>query len=123
MPMIVCYIAGPYTETKTCTVEQNIDNARRVASEIRSNGMAAVVPHLESLGCAESLDYEGWMEHGFALLNKCDCVVLLEGWRVSKGTIREVDLAKWNKQPIFFSWEDGYIKNIQQWWGHYKWKR
>jgi hypothetical protein len=121
--MIVCYIAGPYTATKAGTVGQNIENARRVASEIRSHGMAAVVPHLESIGCEGSLDYEGWIAHGVALMRKCDCVVLLEGWDASKGAQSELEDARWNSQPVFFSYSRGYLQDIERWWENNKWKK
>lgn len=121
--MIVCYIAGPYTATDGFTVEQNIDNARKVSSEIRSNDMAAIVPHLESIGCADALDYDGWIEHGIAVMRKCDCLVLVDGWEMSKGAKREVEDAKWNEKPIFFSWESGYLQDIKQRWENNKWKK
>lgn len=115
--MISCYVAGPYSPTSEMSVEQNIENARNVASELRKAGMVAVVPHLESLGCEEALDYEGWMNHSFGLQDLCQCIVMVNGWDHSKGAIQEYGRARDNGQKVFFSCDDGYVEEIKEFFG------
>ena len=87
--MKVVYLIGPYSGTKE-QIKRNIESARLAASDLRRKGYAVIVPHLESLGCEDSLDYEGWMKHGFALIEKADCVAVFGEYVKSKGFMREI---------------------------------
>jgi hypothetical protein len=101
----LAYVAGPYRSKGLCRVAilQNIQRAVAVAAELRRQGMAAIVPHLESLFCEDAISEDGWRKHGLKLLSVCDILVLTSpaGVFESYGTKAEVEFAEQNGIPIF----------------------
>ena len=99
----VVYVAGPYRADTEREVRDNISEAIEVASQIRSAGYSAVVPHLESLHNEECISENDWIEHGLALLQRCSAVVDFRRGRRSAGTDRECCLAGMLGIPIVTS--------------------
>lgn len=95
------YIAGPYTAPSRPEILANIARAASAASVLRENGIACIVPHLESIFNEDAMDESGWLEHGLALLEWCDGVLLLDGWKDSKGSVEECEFAKDSRIPLF----------------------
>jgi hypothetical protein len=91
---IVVYVAGPYTAPTEAGVKANILEAAKIAGEIRRAGFSAVVPHLESLYNEVCISEEEWIEHGIALLRRCDAIFDFRRGRKSRGTAAEVIAAR-----------------------------
>jgi hypothetical protein len=98
---IVIYVAGPYTAATKEGVKANISEAAEVAAEIRRAGFSAVVPHLESLYNIACISEGAWIEHGIALLRRCDAIFDFRRGRVSRGTALEVIVARTRDMPCF----------------------
>ena len=87
---IVVYIAGPYSAESKAEVFFNIGEAVRWATEVRQAGFSAIVPHLESFFCQDSLSEEQWLEHCLSLVKRCSAVLDTRQGRKSSGTASEV---------------------------------
>jgi hypothetical protein len=98
---IVIYVAGPYTAATKEGVKANISEAAEVAAEIRRAGFSAVVPHLESLYNIACISEGAWIEHGIALLRRCDAIFDFRRGRKSAGTEIEVRISKLRGMPRF----------------------
>ena len=85
--MKLIYIAGPYSAPKESGVFDNIMRARAKALELWRQGYAVICPHTNTGWLPLSLDevIGGDLE----ILNRCDAIYLLRGWRMSKGSVRE----------------------------------
>lgn len=96
---LLVYIACPYSNDP----EANVQEALRVASQIRDNGWAVpFVPVLTHFWeKAYPAPYETWMEMDFEYLRRCDAVLRLPG--VSPGADREVAFAE--KLGLFVSYD------------------
>ena len=96
--MKVVYITGPYRAETINGIHDNIEAARKVAIEYWRSGVAVICPHLNSAMMFGACEEEIFLEGYFELLKRSDCVVMLNGWAKSKGSIEEhsaaVDLDK-----------------------------
>ncbi|MFW5847682.1 MAG: DUF4406 domain-containing protein [bacterium] len=93
------YIASPYTYGD---VGENVKRQIDAAETLISEGYAPYVPiyyHFQHI--AHPHGYETWMKLCFEWVKTCDALVRLEG--LSKGADREVELAKENNIPVFYS--------------------
>lgn len=91
---MIVYIAGPLSATTERTTEENVQAAVEVFLALSREGLHAFCPHLTALvPAAFDVPYERWMEHDFAFLERCDVVLMIEGWERSPGARREHDLA------------------------------
>ena len=95
------YLAGPYTGSCSVECTQNIRIAESYAMHLWNLGYPTICPHLNSAhfdGCApESLFLSGTL----LMLEKCDVVVLIEGWRESNGTLGEIYRANELAIPVY----------------------
>jgi glycosyltransferase involved in cell wall biosynthesis len=107
------YVAGPYNPQNGRTIEENRSAAAEVAAVIRSRGMAAIVPHLESHLGEEVLTECGWLAHGFELMRRCDAVALAPGWRESFGAGLEVSLAKDLGMPLVVAYVGDWVETLK----------
>jgi nucleoside 2-deoxyribosyltransferase len=83
------YLAGPFTGD----VETHRYQAVAAAADLRRAGYTVIVPHLESVSGENALDAEGWINHGFELLRRCDFIALFGDWQFSRGTKAELNNA------------------------------
>lgn len=103
----VIYLAGPLTDENKDVQEQNIKSACFAAAILRSRGDVVISPHEMGYHHPDALDYDGWIQHGLRLLDRCDELMLLPKCGGSKGTYLEIQWAELNGKPIsFFGVED-----------------
>jgi hypothetical protein len=96
---MLIYVAGPYRGD----VDRNIAKARAVAAQCYLAGHTVICPHLNSakMDVETGLPDEFWLDATLKLLERCDAIVLVEGWRESQGTLSEVAYAKIQGIPIY----------------------
>lgn len=95
MSMLV-YLAGPYTATGDKSVDDHIEQARRVAVELWDKGYYVITPHLNTAHFekyCQVADWSTFMEGDLRMIAACDVVVLLPGWRQSRGACIERNYA------------------------------
>ena len=102
---MLLYLIGPYSGTKE-QIQKNIESARLAASDLRKKGHVVIVPHLESLGCENSLDYEGWMNHGFEIIKAVEGIAIFGDYLYSKGSMREIFYSIRLSKPLFFIYDE-----------------
>jgi nucleoside 2-deoxyribosyltransferase len=95
------YVAGPIGPDAV-KMKENATIAIRHANNLRDLGFHPFVPHL----CVwwheiTPRELESWMEFDFAWLQRCDAVLRITGH--SPGSDREVEFARSNNIPVFFS--------------------
>jgi len=105
--MKLIYIAGPYRSGTEYGVKLNIDKAEAVALKYWKAGYAVFCPHKNSAFMGGSCPDETWLEGGLEILKRCDGIVMMEGWRESKGSGGELDQAMADNQGLAFS-DDPY---------------
>ena len=87
---MIVYLAGPMTATDKRTVADNVANALLFYHQLIRAGVCAFCPQLDALAPgAFDIPYERWMEHDFAVIERCDVVLMLPNWETSGGAKRE----------------------------------
>ena len=81
------YISGPITG-----VENYLFNFNKAEEYLKDLGYQVINPARFNAVLPE-LDYEQYMKVDFALLDLCDSIYMLDGWRDSKGANREYGYA------------------------------
>jgi len=99
----ICFISGPISndpayswkfERASCFLKSlsiNPVNPAKFGNSIQSDGV--------------DFDHDGWLTVDKALLALCDCVLVLEGFSTSKGSMAEIEYAESIGLPVFY-WED-----------------
>lgn len=109
---MLIYIAGPYSARAKKEMKQNIRKAEEVAAEVLMLGMLPIIPHkITSFFPERFQELRGW-EHKdwiqrfcLPLLERCDAVVMADGWEDSEGARLEFAHAKEKKIIVFESIE------------------
>lgn len=90
------YIAGPMRGIP----EYNFPEFNRVAQKLREAGHIALNPaEKESEASAHTWEY--WMREDIRMILDADALVVLEGWRTSRGATFEVYVARQLNMPVF----------------------
>jgi hypothetical protein len=100
--MIKVYIASPYTKGD---VAVNVKKQLDCADELMTFGFAPFAPlysHFQHM--AHPRPYEDWIKIDREWVLVCDCLLRLPG--ESSGADGEVELAKANKIPVYYSVEE-----------------
>lgn len=111
-PIKVIYVAGPISPGHGRTFEDNIEAARQAALQVWAAGGYPFVPHLNSTDgvrhghVSPSEIYLADLE----MLERCDAVFLIEGWRKSRGAQYEYAWATYHNKPVFLS-----VKQLEAW--------
>ena len=94
--MPVLYISGPYSAPTPEGIKKNIDLARAVGIDLMRRGFAVIIPHCNTQNFevyAPDLTHTQYLDMDCELLRrldpKHDGIVMLPGYRESKGAIRE----------------------------------
>lgn len=109
----VVYIAGPYSAPTPDELAVNCTAAHALAKRVRAFGLVPFVPHTalgggETLGFLNdpiyrvpSLTWEEAMIECREFVQRCDAVLMVEGWERSRGATEERALAKACGIPVF----------------------
>jgi nucleoside 2-deoxyribosyltransferase len=102
------YIAGPYTAPTKLGVEANVNEARKAAVWCAEHRIFYFCPHLNSGHFelwAPEVPVSFYYEMDLAILNRCDVMLVLDGWYSSKGTMAEIDYCKLHQIPYFYGFD------------------
>lgn len=102
----VIYVAGPYTADTDWERKQNIYRAEQVNAELWRLGYYALCPHLITAFFGGLCTERVFLDGGLEFLRRSDVVVLVEGWKDSRGTALEIREALLHKIPVYESVED-----------------
>lgn len=105
---MIVYIAGPYSAPTREGVQTNIDAAEVVGKSILQMGYVPLIPHRITAFWDEDPQFDH-MAHGdwlhkvcLPLLDKCDAIVMVPGWKDSPGSVMEHQHASNRGIPIFY---------------------
>jgi len=101
--MKLVYIAGPYRAMSENQVLLNIIQARSYALKYWRLGFAVICPHLNSAFMGEGPNTDDkFLEGGLELVRRCDVVVMIPGWKQSRGALTEHELARALSKQIIY---------------------
>lgn len=107
MSQLLVYVSGAYTAPNPEQLQANIERARLAGLEVRKAGYVPVVPHLAILyDDPNDFTYEKAMQECLALLRRCDAVLMVDGWRESRGAKIERHVAYRHWIPVCHSMEE-----------------
>jgi hypothetical protein len=99
---MLIYVAGPYSGD----VEHNIARARAVAIQLFEKGHSPITPHLNFAHFENDMPEvpnEAYMVRDLGILDRCDGMVVVEGWQNSEGTEKEINYCRNNGIPVWFA--------------------
>lgn len=98
--MTAVYLSGKYSGD----VERNIAVARGVAIELWEKHFAVFCPHLNTanmeIDCRA--DYQDYIDGDLEILSRFDAIIMLPGWRESKGARIEKEYAQRLGIPVYY---------------------
>jgi hypothetical protein len=111
------YIAGKYDDENIISCLANIRQGIEMAVKLAANGYAVYCPFLDFLfalvrGGAE-LDKQDFQKNSMAWVEVSDALLILDNWRTSNGTKREIARAEQLLIPIFYNIHELYRTNCK----------
>ncbi len=103
--MRVVFISGPFTGPTPWDTHKNVLTAEAYAAEIAAAGAMPFCPHLNSKNPVGVQDWGFWMAGCLEVLERCDAVFFLPGYRRSRGAMLEFGCATSLGKPMFFGLE------------------
>lgn len=100
------YVAGKYTSEHAYQVDENIDKSKHLARQVSLLGALGVSPHCVSGHAGGIQDYDWWIAATLKLMLRCDAVLMMEGWRDSKGSCGEHEMAFRIGMPVFYTLDE-----------------
>lgn len=104
--MKVAYVGGPYRADTVHEIAANIRAAESYAVELWKEGWAVICPY--ATGASQNSAFldgavpdETFLAGDLELLARCDVLVLIDGWRDSKGALSERDHAYKLGIPVY----------------------
>jgi hypothetical protein len=99
------YTAGKMSAPTKRGWDRNIAQGKAAALELIHLGYAVVCPHLsahyEDADGYKAVTWADWLANDLAVVRRVDAVLLLPGWRESKGASLEARVARRNGVPTF----------------------
>jgi hypothetical protein len=88
--MWVLYIAGPFTADTPWLIENHVRRAEELSLKVCAlGGVVALCPHTMYRFFHRMETSQYWYEATLELLRRCDGIVLIHGWELSKGSVEE----------------------------------
>jgi hypothetical protein len=99
------YVAGPYSADTDSATELNIQAARHVGRLVARKGWIPLIPHGNTyhFDALIKLPQSFWIEGTLNMMERCDAVVMVDGWESSTGATGEHKRAHKLSIPIFDS--------------------
>lgn len=99
---LLIYLAGPITATATKSTEDHVAAAVNVYLRLIRAGLPAFCPHLTAaFPSAFGILYDTWMAYDYAVLDRCNAVLMLDGWRESRGAMLEREYARQHGLTVY----------------------
>ena len=103
---MIIYLATPIRPKNGKTVEENVQNAKRLALELWVRGYTVICPAANSdlpISLAEKeLEADRWLNGDMEILARCDAMVVSPGWESSDGVRGELVCARIYDIPVYF---------------------
>ena len=108
------YIAGKLN-SDACGYIQNLHKMIKSAEDVRKEGFAVFIPGIDLLvGLVNgNWKYDDYFDNSQPWLKASNGMYVLDNWRESKGTIREIKNARNWKIPIFYEECNG-LKELRE---------
>lgn len=100
MSVEVVYVAGPFRADNAWEIEQNIRRAETEALRVWQMGVAAVCPHANNRFYQGAADDDVWLAGDLKMLERCDAMLLVDGWQNSIGAVIEKRHAEEHGIPV-----------------------
>ena len=111
--MLRVYIAGPYSADNVLDVFENMRKGIKLSTRVFEYGFAPFCPWLDyhySLASNMPFTVDDYYQYSMAWLEVSDAVLLVDGWRESRGAMAEVDRAYKLGIPVF-----GHFAGLLEW--------
>lgn len=95
------YISGPITG-----VPDYMEKFEQAEKELVEKGFAVVNPAKINYGMPDDMTYEEYMEIDIKLIDMCDVICMLRGWKMSRGANREYGYALGKGKTIIYQQEN-----------------
>lgn len=89
------YISGPITKDKN-----HYEKFLKAENRLKEEGHEVINPARVGRLLPTSFEHKDYMDIDFALIQKCDAIYLLKGWRASIGAVNEVSFARQRDMKI-----------------------
>lgn len=104
------YVAGAYNASNIVDALENMRKGMRASTEVFLAGFAPFVPWFDyhfnlMLQEGEKLTIQDYYNYSIAWLKVSDIMLVVEGWENSKGTKKEIEVAKEIGIPIYYRLE------------------
>ena len=99
--MKLAYICGPFRAPNAWEIEENIRRAEVVALKAWKAGFAVICPHTNTRFFDGAAPDEIWLNGDLEIMKRCDLVILVEGWDLSLGALKEIERAEELGIPVF----------------------
>lgn len=101
------YVSGPYTASTSAEVARNVERARQAGLDVRAAGFVPIVPHLAILNDdPRFFNYDKAMDECLQILQRCNGILMIDGWLQSPGARTEQRAAFRHRIPVFYSIAD-----------------
>jgi len=112
------YLSGPITarEGRIVEDEEHVAAAAKVYFECLRSGIVAFCPHLSgAFPSAFEIGYDVWIEYDYAIIDRCTHLLMLPGWKTSRGALLEHQYALDTGKGIFESLDDlhAYLHDVR----------
>jgi hypothetical protein len=111
------FISSPYSSNNHVSTEINYREAAKYAATLARQGHIAISPIAYGHNLAAfrpmPVDWEFWKEFCLTFLSKASSmhVLMLDGWKESKGVTAEIEYAEENNIPIkYIKIETNYVE-------------
>lgn len=93
------YLASPYSHKNNHIQHLRYEQVCYYAAELTRQGLLVFSPIAHSHGIAKyglPTDWQFWQQYDEAMISRCDSltVLMLDGWKESKGVQAEIEIAK-----------------------------
>lgn len=99
---MLVYVSGKYSAPTHDEVQANIDAAAVIAKELWQKGHAVICPHLNTAHFEiPGVTYEDYIKGDLNMVRRCDAMVMVPGWKDSRGACEERAYAEQLGIPIY----------------------
>ncbi len=102
------YIAGKFSGPNAWAIERNVRAAEDLGAQVAQLGAMPIIPHANTrfFHGLEGTTAEQWYEGTLELLRRCDAVLMVPGWKESKGACEEREEARRRGITVLYNSEE-----------------